>query len=341
MSMSSLVIREFRASDVDSIRELSAKLFSDARPKEYFVWNFVDNPVSKGVGMVAEDSGRIVAHVAMLPRGLCIGNEVLLGAQGVDSMTDPDHQGLFVPLFSACMKLAASTGIEVGYGCPNPKSYPALVYMLNWDHTGEIPRWIRLLGARSALLMNRSPSRLLASMGMNLLPMGDDNPSGIEVRRDRPTDDELVSLADDINRNMPARSCRIARPKEWFSWRFNNESQRRYQWFSAYRGRDLKAWAVFGLNDWGEKPLITMAGTEPETLEAAVSAATRQAKNLGITELMSVTNNEDSVRALKACGYFQRKSMPLIVKPFTNRTLNANIHLHSSWRIACEDLDSF
>ena len=339
--MPSPKFRELHDEDVNSLEELSAKVFHEVHPKEYFVWKFIDNPAGRGSNMVAEVSGNIVGHGSLIPTPLRIGNEVVLGGQGVDSMIHPDHQGLFVPLFEACMELAASKGIEVAYGCPNQNSFPALVHMLNWDHTGEIPQWLRILNPNANWLASLSLPKKLASWGMHLLPLGNRNPPGCTVRVERPSDQELLSLDDLTSSKLPARTCRIGRSPEWFKWRFDAASQHQYQWFSAYRDGELKAWAVFGLNDSGEQPMIDMSGIDPAALEASVSAATRRAKELGLATLVSVTNDDAAIQTLKSCGYLRRKSMPLTVRSLTTRILNANIHSHSSWRLTSQDLDGF
>ncbi len=45
----------------------------------------------------------------------------MLGVQGVNSMSHPDYQGMFVALFKACMELAAAKGVEAGYGFPSER----------------------------------------------------------------------------------------------------------------------------------------------------------------------------------------------------------------------------
>jgi len=334
------VMREYQPEDVEGIRELSTAVFHDTRPTEHFTWKLEHNPAGR-IGMIAEHSGRIVGFTVFVPMRLRIGNELILGVQGADSMTHPDHQGIFVPLQKACMESAIAKGFEVAFGLPNEYSYPALVLLLNWDHTGDVPRWIRVLNTDSAFLASLSRPKKIMAEAMRLFPMGNRTPSGIEIRRERPSDEELVSLANRATMNETARMCRVEHSADWFRWRFDSASQRRYQWFSAYVGRDLKAWAAFGLNDWGELPLIGMSGTDRRALEAVVSLATRHAKELRLGVLMSVTNSDSVIRALKSCGYLQYRRLPLVVKSLTNRILNANIHYHSSWRVSSEDLDTF
>jgi hypothetical protein len=142
---------------------------------------------------------------------------------------------------------------------------------------------------------------------------------------ERPSLEELVSLADLQTLDELRGTCRIDRSVDWFKWRFDSESQHRYVWFSAYRGGSLKAWATFRVNDWGETPLIDISGSEADALEAVVSGATYRAKQLGLPLLMAVTNDGNAIRALKSCGYLQRGSLPLIVRSLTSRNMDGNI----------------
>jgi hypothetical protein len=292
--------------------------------------------------MVAEDSDKIVGQYALMPTWLRLGDEVVLGAQSLDTMTHPEYrnQGMFTVLAKACMELAATKGVDALYGFPNESSYHGFVHRLNWDHTGSIPRWTRVLNS-DALASYSSPIRQIASLRIPLLPIGNSSPRGVEIHMEPPTEDELVSLASSISPDNEKGICRIERSKEWIKWRFDSASQRHYVWFSAYRGGKVKACAVFGTNDWGDLPLIDISGSDAEALEAVVSRATRRAKELGLPRLGAVTNYRNAERALKSCGYFRRGSLPLIVRSLTSRNLDGNIHLHSSWRIASADLDTF
>jgi hypothetical protein len=292
--------------------------------------------------MIAEDSDQIAGQYALMPTWLRLGNEVVLGAQSLDTMTHPDYrnQGMFTVLAKACMELAESKGVEVLYGFPNENSYHGFVHRLNWDHTGDIPTWLRILNS-DALTSYPRPIRKLATMGINLLPVGNDSPNGIEIRSERPTDDEVASLTSSMIMENEKGVCRIEHSGEWIKWRFDSASQRSYFWFSAYGGGKLKACAIFGTNQWGEPPIVDVLGSDFKALEAVVSKATSFAKELGQSYVLAFTNYRNIERALKSCGYSRRKSLPLIVRSLTTRNLDGNIHLHSSWRIDSADLDTF
>ena len=338
-------LREYKPDDLKGFQELFTEVFHEPRSPDYFIWKFNDNPAGRGIVAVAEDSGHIVGHCALMPTLLRIGGESVLGAQNVDAMTHSDYrnQGMFLALQKACMQQAIDKKIEVLYAVPGRHasgSYNGCVRSLNWDHTGDIPQWVRVLNPRS-LTSSFSRSVRLMSWGLQLMPMGKISPSGIDIRMERPKESDFLSLGREIASTEPKGTCRIERSAEWFRWRFDSVSQREYVWFSAYRDGHLKAWAVFGRNDWGEIPLIDMAGGDAETLKAVTFNATRRAKELGLAMLLSCTTVDSVAHALKSCGYVRHGNMPLIVRSLTSRILEGNIHLHSSWRITSQDFDTF
>jgi len=295
--------------------------------------------------VVAEDSGQMVGQYALMPTWLRLGSEVVLGAQSLDTMTHPDYrnQGMFTVLAKACMELAENRGVEALYGFPNENSYHGFVSKLNWDHTGDIPTWVRVLKS-TALASYSTPIRQAASLAIPLLPFGKNAPHGVDICMQPPSENDIVSLARSISlgdHDQNGGICRVEWSLEWVKWRFDPMSQRRYVWFSAYRNGDVQACAVFGINDWGSTPRIYMLGSDTDALESVVSRATRYAKTLGLPMLMAVTNLANAERALKSCGYLRHGGMPLIVRSLTSRNLDGNIHLHSSWRITSGDLDTF
>ena len=343
MSKRQWSVRKYQPGDLDAIQELFTVVFHSTRPKEHFIWKFHDNPAGQGIIVVAERSGQIVGQYALMPTRLRLGTDNVYGAQSLDTMTHPDYrnQGMFTVLAKTCIETAASMGIEALYGFPNENSYHGFVDKLNWDHTGDIPRFVRVLNPTGITAMSR-PMKYLTSLGLHLLPSGNNAaPLGIEIRSEKPTDEELLSLAELTALGDMKGTCRIRRSLDWFKWRFDPKSQRSYVWFSAYCDGKLKAWAAFGTNDWGEIPLIDMCGSDGRALETVGSRATRRAKELRLPALIAVTNDRGVAHALKSCGYFRHGTEPLIVRSLTSRTLDGNIHLHSSWRISSQDVDTF
>jgi GNAT superfamily N-acetyltransferase len=298
--------------------------------------------VGAAVVLVAKDSGNMVGQYALMPTQLSLGGEIVLGAQSVDTMTHPEYrnQGMFAELAGSCMELAASRGIRVLYGFPNQNSYPGFVQKLNWDHTGDIHVWMRVLNS-DAFVSQPMPVRQIVSFGSRFLPMGNVHPRGVEIREQMPEVDELLRLENSMVPENLKAICRISPSKDWIIWRTDSASQSRYFWFSGYREDTLVAYAVFGINAWEKISLVNVLGSDTQALEAVVSRAARHAKQLGLPAVRVVTNYEKAEQVLKSCGFFQRRSLPLIVRSLTSKTLQGNIHVHSSWRINSADVDAF
>ncbi len=314
-------------------------VFRSRRPREYFAWKYHDNPAGKAVIMVAEAAGKIVGQVASVPTRLRLGDETVSGAQSLDVMTHPDYrnQGMFLALAKPSHELASSRGIEVIYGFPVPAAFQGYVKRLNAEHVGYVPIWTRLLNPAAVASLSPAKRRIF-SLGLPLLPTGKDNPQGVEVREEKPSEEEWVSTA---SQGATGQLCRVERSADQFRWRFDLASQRRYRWFSAYRGGRFAAWAVYGTNSWGQTPMIDLAGDDRESLVAAASWATRRAKESGLGTLIAFTNEEKAIGALRACGYMQRGKVPFVVRLQTTRSLGPNVHLPGFWRITSEDSDTF
>jgi hypothetical protein len=105
-------VREYRPEDIEGVRGLFGEVFHHDWPIEHFLWKFKDNPAGSGIIILAEYSRQIVGQYALMPTWLRLGNEVVFGAQSVDTMTHPDYrnQGMFTVLAKACFELAAKKG---------------------------------------------------------------------------------------------------------------------------------------------------------------------------------------------------------------------------------------
>jgi hypothetical protein len=244
---------------------------------------------------------------------------------------------MFVELAKACVELGAAKGLEALYGFPNARIYPPMTRRVNWDHTGDIPRWVRPLNAARTSLP--SVVKPVAAVGVHLLRRGRRGAGDIEIRIGRPSDHDLESLL--ATWKASEELCRVERSMEWISWRFDAKSQRAYEWMTAYRGGTARAYAIWGILRPEAGGLADLIGSDSEALEAATSAAVQRAKERGMGTLSAVTNEQDAIRALKSCGFFRRGSYPLIVRSMTARNLGGNIHDHASWRIISADLDTY
>lgn len=338
-------VRESAPEDFADISELFTIVFGLSRPLAHSFWKFRDNPAGPSIGVVAVDSGRIVGQYALMPTRLRLGADVVLGAQSLDTMTHPDYrkQGMFIRLARECYELAAKRGIEALYGFSNPLSHWGLVQDLNWDHVADIPRWVRFIrpGTLTSIPDVLKPiGALVVRARASLLPKGNSSPRGIEVRLQKPSDNDVEMLLEGW-RNSEG-SCRVERSMEWYRWRFDPTSRVDYRWAIAYRDGHAQAWAVWGTHEWGKnRAMIDLMGCDPEALEAVTAVAVREAVRRGLSHILAITNVPLHIKALKSCGFTQSGTIPLIVRSMTARNLGGNIHDPASWRVSTADADTF
>lgn len=333
--------REWTVDDVPALQQLYLEVHNSKPPLAHFLWKFRDNPAGHGIIILAEDEGRIVGEYALMPTRLRLGDELVLGAISLDTMTHPDYRGqrVFVTLAEICMKLAVTKGVEALYGFPDPTSYPGFVRRLNWDHTGDIARWVRILRSQGLTTLP-TPVRRLVGVGLHTLPSGNATPKGIEIHYGPPPKEELELLLEEYRESLKG-TCRVDRSPEWVQWRFDQASRRGYEWITGYRDGHLKAWSVFATHTWGGERLIDMMGLDSAALEATTSTAIKHARGLGVDRLFAFTNDPKSIRTMKSCGFIHSSKIPLIVRSMTPRNLNGNIHDHNSWRVSSADVDTF
>lgn len=334
--MATWSMRPAEIDDFDDIRALYAAVFDHERPRSHDWWKFQDNPAGPPIAMLAVDGTSIVGQYALWPTVLDFDGEPIAGAQSLDTMVHPEYrgQGMFVHLANATLELAAERGVQALYGFPNEASYPGFVRRLNWDHTGDVPRWVRVV----------TPSHLASTPGIlkgvldaaaGLLPKGAKD--GYQISDETPTDDEINALLFDTT---PPHGCSIRRDASWMRWRYADEAAREYRWLSVRAADRLSGLCIWGRRTDGQGIISEVHGLDDGARSSGIAAAIDAASQSGIGALHTVTNVADVERSLKRAGFIRRSGLPLIVRSMTHRTLPANMHDHDAWSVMGGDLDT-
>lgn len=340
----SLIQRPGGPGDLDRIRDLYQSIGNPERPRSFDHWRLFAGPYGICPSVLAMDGERLAAFYTLMPVRLRLGGETVLAAQSMDTMTHPDYRGrgLFLKLAKACYDLAAAMGVEVVYGFPNENSYPGFIRRLNWDHTGDISRWLRpVRPSRHA----RVPGTLapFVDAASALLPRG--RTRGIAIELARPAPEALEALLAAWC-DAPGL-CRIDRSPEWLDWRYAADAEHDYEWISAYRGGELVAAGVWGMRNasWGDSAdcrahLTELMGNDPRGLSAVLATVIEHAAGRSAILLDTVCNVEPAVSALRRVGFVRNRQLPFIVRGLTTRMFDGNIHNHAVWRINGGDLDT-
>ncbi|MDN5797171.1 MAG: GNAT family N-acetyltransferase [Intrasporangium sp.] len=319
------------------MQELFAVVFGHDRGAEHHSWKFDRNPAGPPVVVVAQDGARIVGQYALWPMRLAIGTDLILGAQSLDTMTHPDYrgQGMFTALARECMDLATQRGIEVLFGFPNEASYPAFVGRLDWDHTGDVRQYSRML---KPSLHPRTPAwaGALSDAAARWLPRGgrtdvpvSGNPAPAELSR-------LAAARHD------RQTCAVDRSPEYLAWRLGSGSGQHYEWVVVGPPEDPHAVAVWGKDPFSTRArLVELEGRTADALASAVALTTQNALQQGRSELLAFAQRPDLRAVLRRAGFVPRGGLPLIVRKQTGRLMRGNVHRHSAWSVFGSDLDTY
>jgi predicted N-acetyltransferase YhbS len=331
-------IRTIEPGDLPQVNELFATVFGFARPVQHDAWKFQKNPDGGHLGMVAVDGDKIVGQYALWPVRMLLGSEEILGAQSLDTMTHPDYrkQGMLGALATACMQEAVRVGVEALYGFAGTESYYPLVANLNWDHVGDVHRWVRPLKA-SLHPKVPAPAGWALEASMRLWPSRRD--AAVRIETGAPANEEIQALY--ASWPYPKGTCRVNRRPEWMRWRTALESGHDYEWVRTYRGD-----ALVGLAIWGKSiarttsNLLELKGVTAHDLDVLLAEVVRRAGGSG-RSFMSTFETDARVRkALRRAGFVRAGILPFITRSMTPRVLKGNIHVMASWQISGIDLDT-
>lgn len=322
--MSELLIREVTRDDLDLVRSLYRATKSRLRPIDYDRWRMYDTPWGDSPAVIALDGDVCAGLYIIWPCMLRLGEEDVLGAQSMDTMTHPDYRGrgLFTTLAEECFAIAARRGFEVVYGFPNESSYPGFVRRLNFDHAGDVGAW----RYRRRTRLSRRVRGATAELG--------------DVSELEPLLAEFLAERD---------VCRIRKDTTWLSWRYGPSSGENYDW-QVVRGRDgeVRAAALLGERDasWGSYGrgivrIHELFGRDDDSLVEVLGAAASRAREGGARSLRVLAHSDQFEPALRRAGFRRERELPFIVRKLVARRLGGNVHHFPWWRVVGGDMDSF
>lgn len=338
-------IRQATENDLEAIRSLYLDVWGYNRPRRYDHWRYVTPPDGRCPVMLAADGERLAGAYTIWPVKIRIGNEVVLGAQSMDTMTHPDcrGQGIFTKLALACFEAAQARGFQVLYGFPNPSSYPAFVGRLDFAHTGDIVHWVRPIKPSRH---GKVPAAIgpLVDLASRLLPKG--RKGNVEIAIARPPPAALNAVLDEWRQEKNV--CRVERTAAWLDWRYGAETLNDYEWVCAYRDGSLVCCGVWGMQNkaWGQVAdgrahLTELLGSDEEGLGAVVATVIERARQADAMLLETICNLQPAVKLLRRAGFFAHRQAPFIVRSLTAGKLNTDIYTHANWRIMGGDVDTF
>jgi GNAT superfamily N-acetyltransferase len=350
------VLRGYRQGDEKQILHLFNLVFNASRNLEQWRWEFRDNPAGLAFICVAELDGEIVGHIAAIPIKMKCGDETILGAEVVDTMTHPDHRlkGMFFKLAERIHEEATGSGVSLVWGFPNQSSAPGFIKRLGWREIGTVPGLMLVLDTkpllrlgsymqyiRSGFLFRNWRIALSAAVALIYHPKHKRKSTNIIVNRVNAFDNRVDSL---WQKASPRFRLAVAKSSEYLNWRYANHPDG-YTIFVAETNGELLGFIVLRVG----KPtagagvivdMLTLRDQEPVIQELAATAIDFF-KRQNVGAVYSYIHDEEYYRALRKCGFRAMDSRLMLgarmYPPVEAQTWTANLE---SWHIAFGDSDS-
>ena len=259
-------IRDYAAGDEQAITTLFERVFGKTmgatESLEHWRWEYTANPVGPQTIKCVWDGPRLVAHYAISPRRVWVGDETVLAALSLDTMTDPDYgrQGIFVAMAESCYGLMAQRGFQFVYGFPNANSVGGLTRRLKWSFDMPTPVHVKPLdmGRIAAVRLGRqelTPWLSLASRASSLVPgvverFAPWGRGGRSLSVERFA--EFEAWVDDLwARCRTQHQLWVARDLPYLRWRYDLRPESDYVRLRVMRGTLPVGYVVLGFDERG------------------------------------------------------------------------------------------
>jgi GNAT superfamily N-acetyltransferase len=118
----------------DLVSDISA-LGTAPRGAEYYYNMYFNNPVGKGISIIAKHRKKIIAHFGIAPKKYKIDNQEITIGKTMDMFTDSNYQkmGLSSKLLNLAFREAEKDGIYIFYVTPSQFSAPIFLKKFNFE----------------------------------------------------------------------------------------------------------------------------------------------------------------------------------------------------------------
>lgn len=207
---------------------------NNASPKDIrkIEWQFLNNPVEKQFVDIAidNDANRTAAVYAIFPVKFKLKDELSLGAQSLDTMTDKNYrgQGLFIKLANSVYDKANNENIKLVYGFPNGNSIYGFQKKLEWQVLDPVPFLIKPL--KSKYFTKRfSITKFLPNLPLSFSKFRNSKDYTLEFKNEFPR--EVNEIWEKFSDNI---QIAVNRDKEYLEWRYIDKPNENYRIIHCY-----------------------------------------------------------------------------------------------------------
>ena len=357
MEAKDLVVRDYRQDDEKAIVALFNTVFGAKRSLQHWQWKFEKNPYSDPIASLVEDvdKQKLAGQYTVLPLKFNFRGTATTACQSVDTMVDAGYQGqgLFVRTANHCYDRCRSKGLSFLVGFPNAASYPGFVRRLGWQRVAFFREFKLRLGVPLKL---KSLNRLLGLYTVArvartfwLKTFHSLNHKILQARAGRQLETEISDVVpQDYDRlwslikNYEVLS--VWKDQEYLSWRYENNPDRQFTFFSLRDDGVLVGFAV-AFSEANELRICEwmVRHRDLDQSRLLLSLVTRFALQNGRHAVVFV--GLDQGFFAQVFSGFQntlRSELVLIVKQLEdNPDLDKCLSYDGSWTLTWGDFDSF
>jgi hypothetical protein len=231
MSMSEFNIETLSVDNIDRYKNCFDKNGSQKK-KSIIHWQFFENPVNKQYVDLAIDTktNNTAAIYAIFPVKIKVLDDVFVGSQSLDTITDIDYRGkgLFINLAKDVFNKALLNEVKLVYGFPNGNSIYGFQKKLEWEVLDPVPFLIKPF--RTAYFTKKIPF-LSWLPNINLVSVKNkrSSPYKIEIKNEFPV--EVNAIWKKFSSSIKVA---VQRDKEYLEWRYSTKPDENYEIAHAY-----------------------------------------------------------------------------------------------------------
>jgi len=341
-------IRRYGSGDEHRIIRLFEEVYGHTRTLAHWTWKFSGNLLKRAPIWVAEnDGGELVAHYALCPVPVMLGNKQVMGAQSLDTMISRDHQrkGLMIRLASKCYQDAVDMGIELIYGYPNERSLLPLVKGLGFTSLGPIKCYELIFGSISSLppcpSVRNSKLALRLTEGFDRVffpAYGDSNSDTMNndtIERVR----EFDAIHGSLWEKSRAGRFSVCRSPDYLNWRYSRFPDYDYLSLSVKGGDGSRGFAVIATK-YTVGYIAELTPFEEDTATELLAYAIAQLKKRGVGKLVGYFLPNDREReVLKDIGFVERTSELIFCIKYLGADPPAGFTSREAWAVSFGDTD--
>ena len=336
-------VRPVAEGDFEGLCALYARVWQRSRDERYDRMRFQRTMDGLPAAAVAEVEGEVAGFFTLWPLDLTDGRSVVRGGEAMDVMTDERlrGRGIFPTLAARSAEFAAERGISVLFGAPNEAIFNGYLKKLSWASPGFIRSYVRPLSFQGAAPLGAAAGPILA-LGTS------GSPAGFEVRRERPSDDELTACLaaseGGLRNGAGGGVWRIRRTPAWYEFRYQPAGRFDYRWIALYRGGDLAGFAIWALElkqggRLRRANLNEVVGLDSRAQQAAIRVALHDAAQAGANFLHAVATFPGRAPLFRKLGFVPFKKTPLIARTLDAASHSGNPFLADGWDLLGGDFD--